>query len=156
MAASRRLPPARRVCLALGLVAWLAFAGTGAARAQATDAADLEARAQAALLGMDFSTVDAFVEFVKNPSALDILAGAANTITGPPLAGIALDKKKLEAAVAQGDISIYRIESVATVGQMNKTVTAIWSTLVVPQNVREDVRARAGGMNRGGWEASRK
>jgi general secretion pathway protein K len=97
------------------------------------------------------ANLNGFVEFVKNPNTiLQGLAGkageegasAGQPSGGPPLAGVELDVNKLRGVLREGPRKVYRVEATATIGQMNKRITAIWDLNRTPQNTREDVSAR--------------
>jgi Tfp pilus assembly protein PilX len=122
--------------------------------------------AKAPELGENFSTVDDFIAFVKDPggSVLGIAGSGAGTMQGsaansalaaglPGLnekIGLELDKTKLQTIARVGPRRTYRVEAYGEIArkQVNKdgtpvfppirtTITGVWDTKVVPQNVRK-------------------
>ncbi|MGE0546846.1 MAG: hypothetical protein AB7O24_03925 [Kofleriaceae bacterium] len=122
--------------------------------------------ARAKQFGQTFTTIDEFIEFVKDPSAsLVSLAGQSGTMQGsaasaamgagiPGLSGsdkvgLELDKTKLSQIATAGPRRTYRVEAWGEIERKQKnadgspvfppirsTVTGVWDTKVVPQNVR--------------------
>lgn len=130
--------------------------------------------AKAKQFGMQFTTVDEFVDFVKDPQGqLGALAGE-NTMAGsaasaavsqgiiPGLApgekiGIELDKAKLGSVATAGPRRTYRVKAWGEIERKQKsadgspvfppirsTITGVWDTRVVPQNVRKSPQPRGG------------
>ncbi len=120
--------------------------------------ADLVAKAKQ--FGMTFSSLDDFADFVKDPgTAVGALAGQSGTLAGsaagaalttgiPGLngsdkVGLELDKAKLQQIASAGPRRTYRVEAwgeLARVGALpplRTTITGVWDTKVVPQNVRK-------------------
>jgi general secretion pathway protein K len=122
--------------------------------------------AQAKQFGETFNQVKDFVDFVKDPqSAIGLLAGQAGSLAGsaagaalaggiPALAGqklgLELDANKLNQIVQTGPRRTYRVQAFGEIERKQKsadgspvfppiraTVTGIWDTKVVPQNVRK-------------------
>jgi general secretion pathway protein K len=122
--------------------------------------------AQAKQFGETFTQVKDFVDFVKDPqSAIGLLAGQAGSLAGsaagaalaggiPALAGqklgLELDANKLNQIVQTGPRRTYRVQAFGEIERKQKsadgspvfppiraTVTGIWDTKVVPQNVRK-------------------
>jgi general secretion pathway protein K len=122
--------------------------------------------AQAKQFGETFTQVKDFVDFVKDPqSAIGLLAGQTGSLAGsaagaalaggiPALAGqklgLELDTNKLNQIVQTGPRRTYRVQAFGEIERKQKsadgspvfppiraTVTGIWDTKVVPQNVRK-------------------
>ena len=122
--------------------------------------------AQAKQFGETFTQVKDFVDFVKDPqSALGLLAGQSGSLAGsaagaalaagiPALAGqklgLELDANKLNQIVQTGPRRTYRVQAFGEIERKQKsadgspvfppiraTVTGVWDTKVVPQNVRK-------------------
>ncbi|TMQ11838.1 MAG: hypothetical protein E6J90_33155 [Deltaproteobacteria bacterium] len=127
--------------------------------------ADIVAKAKA--FGMTFNKPSDFADFVKDPAAqLGILAGKSGTLAGsaasqaisagiPGLTsgqklGLELDPNKLGAIAGTGPRRTYRVEAFGEIERKQKTangsplfpsirstITGVWDTKVVPQNVRK-------------------
>jgi Tfp pilus assembly protein PilX len=123
--------------------------------------------AMARQFGMIFTKPEDFAAFVKDPVAqLSALAGkpgdvgaddAANALTGPlaqitggQKLGLELDLAKLKQIVSAGPRRTYRVEAWGEIERKQKnadgspvypairsTITGVWDTRVVPQNVRK-------------------
>lgn len=122
--------------------------------------------AKAKQFGMTFSNLDDFIEFVKDPAAqVGSLAGqntaagsAANAavsagipgLTGGQKLGLVLDKASLQTLAKVGPRQTYRVEAWGEIERKQKnadgspvyppirtTLTGVWDTKVVPQNVRK-------------------
>lgn len=122
--------------------------------------------AKAKQFGMTFTNLDDFIEFVKDPAAqVGSLAGqqsmagsaasAAMTAGVPGLSGgqklgLELDKAKLGQMATAGPRRTYRVEAWGEIERKQKnadgtpvfpairaTLTGVWDTKVVPQNVRK-------------------
>jgi hypothetical protein len=129
--------------------------------------------AKAKQFGMQFNSVDEFIEFVKDPQAqLGALAGetsmagsaasAAVSAGLPGLApgekiGIELDKAKLSSVATAGPRRTYRVQAWGEIERKQKsadgqpvfpairsTITGVWDTRVVPQNVRKPPAPKGG------------
>jgi hypothetical protein len=116
---------------------------------------------------MTFSKLQDFVDFVKDPAAqIGSLAAQSGTLAGsaasaavtagiPALAGgqklgLELDMKKLQTIAAAGPRRTYHVEAWGEIERKQKmpdgspvfppirtTITGVWDTKVVPQNVRK-------------------
>lgn len=122
--------------------------------------------ARAKQFGQTFTTVDEFVEFVKDPAAsLAALAGTSSTagsaataalgagipgLTGGDKLALELDKQKLGQMATAGPRRTYRVRAWGEVSRAGKdaqgnaafppirtTITGVWDTKVVPQNARK-------------------
>jgi type II secretory pathway component PulK len=123
--------------------------------------------AKARQFGMQFTKIDDFVDFVKDPGAtIGALAGQSGTLEGsaagsavnagiPGLTGgdrlkLELDKAKLGQIATAGPRRTYKIQAWGEIERKQKkpdgspvfppirtTITAVWDTKVVPQNVRK-------------------
>jgi general secretion pathway protein K len=123
--------------------------------------------AKAKQFGMTFNKVEEFADFVKDPAAqLGSLAGKAGTLQGamanntlnsniPGLTsgqklGLELDLAKLRQLTSTGPRRTYRVEAWGEIERKQKmadgspvfpairsTITGVWDTKVVPQNVRK-------------------
>lgn len=123
--------------------------------------------AQAKQFGEQFNKLSEFVEFVKDPQAsLTMVAskggmagsaaqqsqssGAFAALTGGQKLGLELDTNKLAQMTATGPRRTYRVEAFGEIERKQKsadgspvfpairsTVTGVWDTKVVPQNVRK-------------------
>lgn len=122
--------------------------------------------AKAKQFGMQFTNVDDFIDFVKDPAGqLGALAGqgtmagsAANAAVSAGIPGLApgekigleLDKTKLGQMVTAGPRRTYRVQAWGEIERKQKsadgspvfppirsTITGVWDTKVVPQNVRK-------------------
>ncbi|MBS1118812.1 MAG: hypothetical protein H6Q90_1040 [Deltaproteobacteria bacterium] len=123
--------------------------------------------ARAKQFGMQFQTIDDFIEYVKDPGAsLGSLAGQSGSQAGsaagaavnagvPGLTGgdklkLELDKQKLSQMTTAGPRRTYRVEAWGEIERKQKdaagnpvfppirsTITAVWDTKVVNQNVRK-------------------
>ena len=122
--------------------------------------------AQAKQFGETFNKLSDFADFVKDPQAsIGMLAGKSGTLAGsaagaalaagiPALAGqklgLELDTGKLGQIAATGPRRTYRVEAFGEIERKQKsadgspvfpairaTVTGVWDTKVVPQNVRK-------------------
>jgi general secretion pathway protein K len=122
--------------------------------------------AQAKQFGEQFNKLQDFVDFVKDPQAsITMLAGKTGTLAGsaagaalangiPALAGrklgMVLDVAKLGQIAVTGPRRTYRVEAFGEIERKQKsadgspvfpairaTVTGVWDTKVVPQNVRK-------------------
>lgn len=122
--------------------------------------------AQAKQFGEQFNKLSDFVDFVKDPQAsIGLLAGKTGTLAGsaagaalasgiPALAGqklgMELDIKNLTKIAVTGPRRTYRVEAFGEIERKQKladgspvfpairaTVTGVWDTKVVPQNVRK-------------------
>ena len=127
--------------------------------------------AKAKQFGMTFTTLDDFVEFVKDPaSQLGSLAGetsmagsAASAALGAGIPGLAggeklglvLDKNKLGQIATAGPRRTYRVQAWGEIERKQKnadgspvfppirsTITGVWDTKVVLQNVRKPPQPR--------------
>ncbi|HEX7700623.1 MAG TPA: hypothetical protein VF403_07880 [Kofleriaceae bacterium] len=121
--------------------------------------------AKAPELGENFSTLDDFITYVKDPGAsvMGIAGSGAGTMQGSAASaaltaglpglqekiGLELDKTKLQTIARVGPRRTYRVEAYGEIERMQKnkdgspvfpairtTVTGVWDTKVVPQNVR--------------------
>jgi general secretion pathway protein K len=126
--------------------------------------ADLVAKAK--MFGMSFTKLQDFADFVKDPVAqLGILAGKSGTLAGSAAAaagpqlsaltngqklGLELDMTKLQTIAGVGPRRTYRVEAFGEIERKQKmangssifpsirsTITGVWDTKVVPQNVRK-------------------
>jgi hypothetical protein len=122
--------------------------------------------AQAKQFGETFTQVKDFVDFVKDPqAALGLLAGQSGSLAGsaagaaltagiPALAGqklgLELDTNKLNQIAQTGPRRTYRVQAFGEIERKQKsadgspvfppirsTVTGVWDTKIVPQNVRK-------------------
>jgi type II secretory pathway component PulK len=122
--------------------------------------------AKARQFGMTFTSLDDFIEFVKDPGAsVGALAGqssmagsqaaAAQTAGIPGLNGtdklkLELDKQKLAQMATAGPRRTYRVEAWGEIDRKQRkqdgspvfppirsTITGVWDTKVVPQNIRK-------------------
>ena len=123
--------------------------------------------AKAKQFGVQFTTLDDFIEFVKDPAAqVGALAGQAGTLAGsaasqavsqgiPGLTGgeklmLELDKAKLQQMATAGPRRTYRVKAWGEIERKQKnadgspvfpairsTIDAVWDTKIVPQNVRK-------------------
>lgn len=123
--------------------------------------------AQAKQFGITFSKLAEFVDFVKDPAAqLGITAGKTGTIasaaaknalsggtaglTGSDKVGMVLSATKLATIAGVGARRTYRVETWGEIERKQKaadgspvfppirtTITGVWDTKVVPQNVRK-------------------
>lgn len=128
--------------------------------------------AKARQFGMQFTKIDDFVEFVKDPSAaIGALAGQSSTQEGQQagaaqssgvLAGteqlkLELDKAKLGQIATAGPRRTYKLQAWGEIERKQKkpdgspvfppirtTITGVWDTKVVPQNTRKP-------MPKGAW-----
>jgi general secretion pathway protein K len=124
-------------------------------------------------LGLPFTELKAFADFVKDPAAAlaDVVgldpsspdaAAAAGALGAGGLVnliqqveGVELDQAKLGTIAEVGPRRTYRVEVTSQVGgprrRTIKTITAIWDTNVVQQNPRTVNGAVAAGTNNGAW-----
>lgn len=122
--------------------------------------------AKAKQFGMQFTTLDDFIDFVKDPgAAVGMLAaqgtaagqqaGAATSagipgLTGSDKLGLELDKAKLSQMATAGPRRTYRVQAWGELDRKQRnsdgspvfppirsTITGVWDTKVVPQNVRK-------------------
>jgi general secretion pathway protein K len=123
--------------------------------------------AKAPQFGVTFQKVDDFVSFVKDPAAqVGTLAGETGTaagsaakgalasgtpgLTGGIKLGLELDPKKLGTIASAGPRRTYHVEAWGEIERKQKmadgspvyppirtTITGVWDTKVVPQNVRK-------------------
>lgn len=122
--------------------------------------------AKAKQFGVQFTKVDEFIDFVKDPAAqLGALAGQSSMagsaasaavsqgipgITGGEKLMLELDKAKLQQIATAGPRRTYRVQAWGEIERKQKnadgapvfpairsTVNAVWDTKVVPQNVRK-------------------
>jgi general secretion pathway protein K len=123
--------------------------------------------AQAKQFGEQFNKLSEFAEFVKDPTAsLALVAskggmagsaasqsqssGALGALTGGQKLGLELDTTKLAQIASAGPRRTYRVEAFGEIERKQKsadgspvfpairaTVTGVWDTKVVPQNVRK-------------------
>jgi general secretion pathway protein K len=122
--------------------------------------------AQAKQFGMTFNKPAEFIDFVKDPSAqLGIMAGQSGSLAGsaagkalasgiPALAGqklgLELDAGALARIASTGPRRTYRVQAFGEIERKQKsadgspvfpairaTITGVWDTRVVPQNVRK-------------------
>jgi type II secretory pathway component PulK len=123
--------------------------------------------AKAKQFGVQFTKVDDFIEFVKDPAAqIGALAGQSGTLAGsqasqavsqgiPGITGgeklkMNLDKAKLGQMATFGPRRTYRVQAWGEIERKQKnadgspvfpairsTINAVWDTKVVPQNVRK-------------------
>jgi len=122
--------------------------------------------AKAKQYGVTFTSTQDFVDFVKDPVAqIGVIAGKSGTLAGsaaqqatsrgiPGLngqkIGLVLDLKKLNTVAGAGPRRTYRVEAWGEIERKQKmsdgspvfpairtTITGVWDTKVVPQNVRK-------------------
>jgi len=122
--------------------------------------------AKAKLFGMQFTTLDDFVDFVKDPgSAVGMMAGQTTAagqqagaatsagipgLTGSDKLGLELDKAKLSQMATAGPRRTYRVQAFGELDRkqvnadgspvfpaIRSTITGVWDTKVVLQNVRK-------------------
>jgi general secretion pathway protein K len=123
--------------------------------------------AKAKQFGVQFTQIDDFIEFVKDPAAqIGALAGQSGTMQGsaasaavsagiPGITGgeklkLELDKAKLQQLVTFGPRRTYRVQAWGEIERKQKnadgspvfpairaTINGVWDTKVVPQNVRK-------------------
>jgi type II secretory pathway component PulK len=122
--------------------------------------------AKAKQFGMSFNKPEEFADFVKDPAAqLGLLAGKSGTLAGSAAAaagplvqqltggqklGLELDINLLKSIATAGPRRTYRVEAFGEIerkqrGQngepvfpaIRSTITGVWDTKVVPQNVRK-------------------
>lgn len=123
--------------------------------------------AKAKQFGMSFTKVEDFASFVKDPAAqLGSLAGKSGTLAGSAAGdaltrgipgvtsgqklGLELDLPKLKQIASAGPRRTYRVEAWGEIERKQKmsdgspvfpairtTITGVWDTKVVPQNVRK-------------------
>jgi general secretion pathway protein K len=122
--------------------------------------------AKAKLFGMQFTSLDDFVDFVKDPgSAVGALAGQSTVagqqagaatsagvpgLTGSDKLGLELDKAKLAQMATAGPRRTYRVQAFGELDRkqvnadgspvfpaIRSTISGVWDTKVVPQNVRK-------------------
>jgi len=122
--------------------------------------------AKAKLFGMQFTTLDDFVDFVKDPgSAVGAIAGQTTAagqqagaatsagvpgLTGSDKLGLELDKAKLAQMATAGPRRTYRVQAFGELDRkqvnsdgspvfppIRSTITGVWDTKVVLQNVRK-------------------
>lgn len=122
--------------------------------------------AQAKQFGMTFTKLSDFADFVKDPQAqIGLLAGKSGTLAGsaagsalaagiPALAGqklgLELDMTKLQQIAGTGPRRTYRVQAFGEIERKQRsadgspvfpairsTITGVWDTKVVPQNVRK-------------------
>jgi general secretion pathway protein K len=115
--------------------------------------ANLIAKAQQ--FGMTFPKLKDFADFVKDPSAQLLTRTATPGAPPPPNApgqtlGLELDMAKLQQIASAGPRRTYRVEAWGEIERKQKmadgspvfpairtTITGVWDTKVVPQNVRK-------------------
>jgi general secretion pathway protein K len=129
--------------------------------------------AKARQFGMQFTKIDDFVEFVKDPSAaIGALAGSSSTtqegqqasaaqssgvLAGTEQLKLELDKTKLGQIASAGPRRTYKLQAWGEIERKQKkpdgspvfppirtTITGVWDTKVVPQNTRKP-------MPKGAW-----
>jgi hypothetical protein len=124
--------------------------------------------AKAKQFGMAFTSLDDFIDFVKDPGASvgalaagnsgSMQGSAANAavgagipgLTGSEKLGLELDKTKLTQMATAGPRRTYRVQAWGEIERKQKTadgnpvfppirttITGVWDTKVVPQNVRK-------------------
>ena len=123
--------------------------------------------AKAKQFGMTFTTIDEFVDFVKDPAAQigslagnpqSMAGGAANAALSSGIPGLSsgeklgmeLDKTKLGQMATAGPRRTYHVQAWGEIERKQKnadgtpvypairaTLTGVWDTKVVPQNVRK-------------------
>jgi general secretion pathway protein K len=122
--------------------------------------------AKAPELGENFASIDDFITFVKDPgtSVQSIAGSGAGTLQGSAASaaltaglpglnekiGLELDKTKLQQIARVGARRTYRVEAYGEIERKQKnkdgspvfpairtTITGVWDTKVVPQNVRK-------------------
>ena len=122
--------------------------------------------AKAKQFGVQFTTIDDFVDFVKDPAAqVGALAGQQSLqgsaasqavsqgipgITGGEKLGLELDKAKLQQMATAGPRRTYRVQAWGEIERKQKnadgspvfpairaTINGVWDTKIVPQNVRK-------------------
>lgn len=122
--------------------------------------------AKAKQFGVQFTQIDDFIEFVKDPAAQvgalagqSSLAGSAASaavsqgipgLTGGEKLQLELDKAKLQQLASFGPRRTYRVQAWGEIERKQKnadgspvfppiraTITGVWDTKVVPQNVRK-------------------
>jgi hypothetical protein len=119
--------------------------------------ADLVAKAKQ--FGISFTTAQDFADFVKDPgTAVGTLAGQSSMagsaaaiaqqgnipgLSGGDKVGLELDVAKLNQIATVGPRRTYRVEAwgeltrVGALPPLRTTITGVWDTKVVPQNVRK-------------------
>lgn len=113
--------------------------------------------ADARSMGMFFASTDDFLTFVKDPlGGLAGLAGMLGGDLGNPadvlasqtggvqIEGVELDKAKLDSIVTAGARRTYRIEALATYGNLSKRIVGVWDKDVTKQNMRDPNGDRKG------------
>ncbi|HLL22150.1 MAG TPA: hypothetical protein VK427_08460 [Kofleriaceae bacterium] len=123
--------------------------------------------AKAKQFGVQFSTLDDFIDFVKDPAAeVGALAGQSGSLQGsaasaavsrgiPGVTGgdklkLELDKQKLQTIATAGPRRTYRVRAWGEIERKQKnadgapvfpairaTIDGVWDTKVVPQNIRK-------------------
>ncbi|HUH02775.1 MAG TPA: hypothetical protein VML75_12340 [Kofleriaceae bacterium] len=104
--------------------------------------------AQARSWGIYFDTLQAFADFVKDPNgALTDLMSASGSQGGntPPavlVEGVELNLQKLGQIARAGTRRIYRVETIAAIDTLEKTIVGVWDTQFQNQNPRNPANAR--------------
>lgn len=105
--------------------------------------------AQARGYGIYFDTIQAFVDFVKDPNGamLDLMSssGSQAGMTGTPpipVEGVELNPQKLGQIARAGTRRIYRVETTAAIDTLEKTIVGVWDTQFQNQNPRNPANAR--------------
>jgi general secretion pathway protein K len=127
--------------------------------------------AKARMFGETFAKTDDFIAFVKDPTAAvtalastgGLAGGAAQSALSQQMGvlqpgeriGMELDKRKLETIAVSGPRRTYRVEAWGEIERkqknadgspvfppIRKTITGVWDTRVVPQNVRRHPQPR--------------
>ena len=108
--------------------------------------------------GFSFSKLQDFANFVKDPNTTSLagilglspegtgtLGGSAEEVE---VAGVELDMNKLQQIARIGPRRTYRVVGSASVGKLNKKITAVWDTNVQAQNARN---AQSAALRKGAW-----
>jgi general secretion pathway protein K len=102
--------------------------------------------AQARSYGIYFDTLQAFVDFVKDPNGamtdLMTTSGLGAPAPAVPVEGVALNPTALAQIARAGTRRIYRVETIATIDTLEKTIVGVWDTQFQNQNPRNPANAR--------------
>jgi general secretion pathway protein K len=106
---------------------------------------------QARALGMPFSDLNAFINFVADPDAALGLKSTDGTSLAaqaglPPVDGMQLDAQKLAQVATAAPRRTYRVVAAAQVGRVEKRIIGVWDNNVQNQNQRDP-----GSNPRGNW-----
>jgi hypothetical protein len=115
--------------------------------------------AKAKLFGIPFRNLDDFVQFAKAPCDMASIFGDTGTGSGGPTGGeglcqqflgtseklsLELDRAKLQQIATAGPRRTYRVQAWGEIDRkqgifppIRKTITGVWDTKVVNQNVRK-------------------